>query len=351
MKKSWIIVLIAAGLVFSGIYQMASNKAAIAKELDARKRVEVVVPVTIAEIKKNPVSQSFTIDGVLSAKDQVTVLSETNGQTQAVYHDVGDVVDVGTQLAKVDAHVLNTQLEMARYSLANSERDLARFQNLLKANATTQQNVDKLLLSVESSRASVVALEKQVSNTVVRSPIRGVITARMIENGSVIGGGSPTFTIANLSEMTVKIGLTETEISRIKVGSEARVDVEALGKSFPGKVNTIGITADQSGRYAAELQLRGFKKGELRPDLSATVSFDIPAMDNLPVIPRKALVAGIKDPKIFVISNNKAMIRKITPALISGNSIVVAEGIQEGEKVVITGQMNLVDGTAVKVIR
>jgi membrane fusion protein, multidrug efflux system len=351
MKKSWIIILLVVAVIAGAFYRLSSNKSAMEAELAARKRTVLVVPVTVTEISRGSVARTFSVDGVLSAKDQVTILSETSGQVQAVYHDVGDFVQAGTPLALVDAHVLTTQLDMAKTSLANNERDLARFENLLKSGAASQQTVDNLKLAVESARSTVVSLEKQVANTTVKSPLRGNITARNVEKGSVLGGGSPTFTVADLSAMTMKVGLTESEVSGVRAGMAATVHVDALGKDFAATVTTVGVTADLSGRYNVEVQLKNFAKGELRPDLSGTVAFTLAALENKPVVPRKALVAGVKDPKVFVIKDNKAVLRPITPALINGSDIVVGAGLEEGDQVVLTGQMNLVDGTPVKVMQ
>jgi len=351
MKKSWIIIILTIAAIAGAFYRLSSNKASIEAELLARQRTVLVVPVTVLDIARGSVARTFQVDGVLSAKDQVTILSETNGQVQAVYHDVGDFVQPGTPLALVDAHVITTQLEMAKTSLANNERDLARFENLLKSGAASQQTVDNLKLAVESARSTVVSLEKQVANTTVKSPIRGTITARNIEKGSVLGGGSPTFTVADLASMSMKVGLTEAEVSGVKTGMAASVHVDALDKVFPGVITTVGVTADQSGRYSVEILLKDFAKGELRPDLSATANFTLPSLNDKPVVPRKALVAGVKDPKVYVVKGDTAYLRPITPLLINGNDIVVGKGLEEGDKVVLTGQMNLVDGTPVKVLK
>lgn len=350
MKKSWIVILLSVAVVFGAVYQLVSNKAELAEELAARKRTVLSVPVTVIPVEHSPVSRSFQVDGVLSAKDQITILSETNGQVQRLYREIGDAVEIGSVLAQADSHVLATQLEMAKTSLANNERDLARFENLLKSGAASQQTVDNLKLAVESARATVVSLEKQLANSTVKSPLRGTVTARYIEKGSVLGAGVPTYTVADLSAMLLTVGLTEKEMTGMHVGLSVDVKVDAIGKIFAGTVRTVGVSANQSGRYPVEVQLAGFSKGELRPDLSASAVFKMPALDNLPVIPRKALVAGLKDPKVYVVQGDKAMLRPITLALAAGGEVVVAQGLQKGEKVVVTGQFNLVDGTLVKVM-
>jgi len=351
MKKHHIVLVIVVLVIAGAIYQLVHNKSKMEAELAARKRITVEVPVTVQAISTSSVARTFSVNGVVNAKEQVTVMSQTSGQVERVYHDVGDWVKPGTPLAVVDNQVLTTQLEMAKTSLGNSERDLARFENLLKSGAASQQTVDNLRLSVESARSNVVALEKQMSNTTIKSPQYGTITKRTIEPGSVVGGGSPAFVVANLSTMVLQVGLTEKEVSGIKVGLSAAVSIDALGKEYPGVVSTVGVSANESGRYDVEVMLKNVKVGELRPDFTGTVSFSLSAVNNLPVIPRRALIAGIKNPKVFVINGNKASLRTIVPAMVTRGEIVVAKGLQEGDQVVLTGQFNLVDGTVVKVMK
>lgn len=350
MKKSWIIAVLALVVVAGAFYRLTSSKAAIEAELAARKRVVMSVPVTVVPAKETPVARTIRVEGVLSSDRLVRVLSETSGQVLQVYKDVGDAVQTGTSLALVDSKVIAAQLEMARVSLANNERDLERFQKLQAGGAASQQNVDNLRLAVESSRSNVVALEKQLANTVVKSPMSGVVTARSIEVGSVLGGGSATFTVADLGAMNITVGLTEKEVAQVRAGMAVDVYVPSLSKTYPGTVKSVGVVADLSGRYSVNVILKKYAKGELRPDLNASAEFALPSMEGMPVIPRRALVGGIRDPKVFVLEGDKARLRPIHVALATEGELVVSAGIADGDKVVVTGQINLVDGTQVQVM-
>jgi len=351
MKKSWI-ALIAIVVAVAGLFALMShNRSTRMAELAKRKNVVMEVPVKVFSVEQQSLNRKININGVLSAKRQVTVLAEAAGQIERIYKEVGDAVFQDTPLALVDATVIASQLETAKANLENSKRDLARFSTLAQSGAASQQTVDQLAVAVEAANANVIALQKQLRNTTIKSPQKGVVVKRMVEVGSVIGGGSPTFMVADLSDMLMKIGLTETEIVNVKLGMPAKIRVDALNKDFNAVINTIGIAADLSGRYSVDVLITDpAAKGILRPDLTGSVSFELPATNAI-VIPREALVAGIKDPKVYVVQEGKAVLRRIALGVVEGTNAVVQEGLSLGDNVVLTGHNNLFENAVVRVIQ
>jgi RND family efflux transporter MFP subunit len=352
MKKSLFALILIVAAVAGAFALLNHNKNTRMAELAKRKSAVMEVPVKVFPVEQQSLSRKIKINGVISAKRQVTVLAETAGQVKSIYKEVGDIVQPGSALAFVDASVIATQYETARASLLNNQRDLERFQKLAQSGAATQQAVDNLRLAVESANANVVALKKQVENTTVRSPQKGVVVKRMVEVGSVIGGGSPTFMVADLSDMIMKIGLTEMEIVHVKLGMPAKIRIDALSKDFNATIHTIGIAADLSGRYSVDVLITDpAAKGELRPDLAGSVSLELPSLENAVIIPREALVSGIKDPKVYVVEEGKAVLRRIVLGVVEGTSAVVQEGLVLGDHVVLTGHNNLFENAAVRILQ
>jgi len=354
MKKSLFALVIIVAAVVGAFAMLNHNRAARMETLAQRKGAVMEVPVKLHTVQTQNLERKIKINGVLSAKREVTVLAETAGQVKSIYREVGDQVQPGTILAYVDASVVATQLETARASLLNSQRDLERFQKLAQSGAATQQNVDNLRLAVEAANANVVALKKQVDNTTIKSPQKGVVVQRMVEVGSVVGGGAPTYKVADLSDMIMKIGLTEMEIVQIKQGMPATIRIDALGKDFKAVITNVGIAADMSGRYSVEVMIKdpAVEKGELRPDLAGSVSLDLPPMQNVLAIPRESLVNGVKDPKVYVVEEGKAKLKKIALELVEGSNAVIRDNLLAvGDRVVLTGHQNLYEGAAVRIMQ
>jgi len=353
MKKSWLALILIIAVIAGAFALLSYNKSKRMEELEKRSKATMEIPVMINEVGQQTLARSISINGVLQAKKQVVVLSETAGQIERLYREVGDQVWTGTPLALVDATIVSTQLETAQANLENSKRDLARFKNLAQSGAATQQTVDQLTLAVEAANTNVIALQKQQSNTTVKSPQKGVVVSRMVEVGSVIGGGSPTFKVADLSQMIMNVGLTEREVVQVEKGMPANIHIDALNRDFPAVINNIGIAADMSGRYSVEVLIKGdTKDSELRPDLSGTVSFDLPARENTIIISRNALVNGVKDPKVYLVGDSsKVASRKITISSVEGTNVVVHSGLSVGDRIVVTGHQNLYEDAVVRIIQ
>ncbi|MDR2581609.1 MAG: efflux RND transporter periplasmic adaptor subunit [Fibromonadaceae bacterium] len=352
MKKSLLALLLTSAVIAGAFALLNLNKSKRVAKIAERQNITMEVPVKLFSVEQQNLDRRIRINGVLSARRQVTILAETAGQVQRIYREVGETVWQGSPLALVDATIVSTQLETARASLENSKRDLARFQNLAQSGAATQQTVDNLRLAVEAANTNVIALQKQLTNTTVKSPQRGVVVRRMVEVGSVVGGGAPTFMVADLSEMIMKVGLTEMEIVHVKQGMPATVRIDALSRDFDAVIHTIGIAADMSGRYSIDVLITDpAAKGELRPDLSGNVSFDLPTLENALVIPREALVDGVKDPKVYVVENGKATMRRIVLGEVEGTNAIVQGGLSLGEHIVLTGHQNLYEDAAVRILQ
>ncbi|MCL2284394.1 MAG: efflux RND transporter periplasmic adaptor subunit [Fibromonadales bacterium] len=353
MKKSWFALILIIATVAGAFGLLNHNKNKKMDMLQKRSSTTMDVPVVINEVGQRNMARSISINGVLQAKKQVVVLSETAGQIERIYREAGDVVWQGSSLALVDATIISTQLATARANLENSKRDLARFKNLAQSGAATQQTVDQLTLAVEAANTNVVALQKQLSNTTVKSPQKGVVIARMVETGSVIGGGSPTFKIADLSQMIMNVGLTEREVVQVKLGQSATIHIDAMNRDFPAVISNVGVAADMSGRYNIEVLISGdIKDSGLRPDLSGSVSFDFPVTENAIVISRNALVSGVKDPKIYLVDDkNKAVLRKIAISSVEGTNVIVESGLSLGERIVVTGHQNLYENASVRILK
>lgn len=349
MRKSWAVAAGLALIAVGSVYRLASSKARIESELQARERLSVAIPVTVQIIGAGSVSRSFSADGVVGAEKEITVLSQASGQVQKTLVQIGQKVAPGTPLARIDDEVVESQLRMAKTSLANAKRDLARIENLQKTGASTQQSLDQMRLVVESAQASLVTLEKQKSDALVRSPMHGTVSARQAQDGAVLVAGNPVATISDLSTLVLRTSLTEQEITKVRPGMAVKTIFD--GTTIEAHVGTIGVSSDLSGRYLVELRLPSTSHRRVRLGSSGTAQFSAENSSGLPVIPRSSLVAGIKDPKVYVIEGNKALLRKVVVALASDDRVSIASGLKDGEQVVLTGQMNLSDGIDVKVIR
>jgi RND family efflux transporter MFP subunit len=154
--------------------------------------------------------------------------------------------------------------------------------------------------------------------------------------------------IVQTSKLYFQTYLTAEQISFIREGSVAEIQADVMN-SLPmkGIITLIDVKADPSKRYLVELLV--VNPGKLRPGMTGQVSFSNMASTKVLAIPRSCLVGSSRNASVYVIENGTAILRPIQVGLPSGNFIAVLDGISETDEIVLTGQINLVDGAPVNV--
>ncbi len=191
----------------------------------------------------------------------VEVKSKAGGEILEMLVDVGDEVQPGTLLARVDPRDVQNRfdqaeadLEVARASHENARAQFERNQQLLEAGVITQQEFESSNLQWANAQASLTRAqtnfelaELQLADVTIRAPLAGTILTRNVEEGSVIqsasgnvSGGTALFTMAELSSMRVRTLVDETDLGDLKAGMSASVTVEAFPeRTFRGAVEKI----------------------------------------------------------------------------------------------------------------
>jgi membrane fusion protein (multidrug efflux system) len=146
--------------------------------------------------------------------------------------------------------------------------------------------------------------------------------------------------------MLVKVD--EEDVSRVTPGME--VKIKSNGSQLSGVVVSVGKKADYALQYAVEIAIPENPDDQLKAGMVATA--ELLFVDELEgsLIPHSALVGSTKNPEVYIMESDKAILKSIKISHMSEDMIKVIEGINAGEKVIVAGQFNLNDGMAVKVI-
>ena len=165
--------------------------------------------------------------------------------------------------------------------------------------------------------------------------------------------GAPQATqIANvidISKLKVKVNIAEKDLSKLHVGDAAEVTTDLYPHTtFPGSVYTVSSKGDDGHTYPVEVLVNN-PKLQLKAGMFVSVTFKPKASVPALFVPREALIGSLQDAKLYVVNNNIAKLRPVTVAKQVGTNIEIADGLQEGEMVVIDGQNNLSDSVSVVV--
>ncbi len=348
MKKK-IITIITCLLIVVGIgVVLANNKAKIDKAARPVKENKVI-PVKAWEVKEDSFNTSFTINGSTVPAKEVKIASEVQGKLVGLYIDNGDVVRAGQVIASLDASVYSVQLASIDASIAKAKLDLSRYNTLIAMGGATPMQAESAQLQINSLQAEKKQLLEQIDHMRIRAPFNGKIENINVELGSFVTFGTVLSQLIDNSSLKINIYLSEHEAIKVKTGQQVTISSVVLAAPKTGRITMISDKADASGKFLAEITFSNNDKEKLKAGILADVHFTMEEIETGLSIPVSALLGSATDAKVYVVKDNKAELRSIKTGIVTATKVEVTEGLQAGEQVVTSGQLNLENGTNISI--
>ena len=304
-----------------------------------------VALVSVVAAARENVPQTSLYSSTVQAKVVNNIAPQGAGRIQKLNVEVGDFVAKGQVLAEMD----KVQLEQAQLKLRNDETELERVRTLLSQGGISQADFDQLELAFNVSKSSCRNIEE---NTILRSPVSGVITARNYDRGDMFTMGQPIYTVQQITPVKILVGISETDYTRVKKGDTVSITADALpGKEFSGTVNRLYPTMDPATHtFNVEVTVPNTRR-ELRPGMYARVTVNFGSTFNI-VLPDTAVLKmqGAGTRSVFVVDpEGKAERRVVTLGRHFDGKYEILSGLEEGEQVVVKGNSALKAGQAVQI--
>jgi membrane fusion protein (multidrug efflux system) len=319
------------------------------------------VPVEVSLPKVGDMVAVYTGTAAITADNQAYVMPKVRGEIREVLVQEGDRVRAGQVLARLDGDQLRLEVAQAEANLRKLERDYQRTLELQKRGLVSSTAFDNLKYELDAARATYELAALQLSYTSVRSPIDGVVTARMdaVKVGNTVtpvGGviesaDSAMFVVTDFRSLVLEISVPEGQLSRLAVGQSAEISVDAVpGKLFPGRISLITPRVDfATATFPVKVEIED-PDGLLRPGMFARIGIVYDRREGAVQIPRSALVDGDGPPSVFVVEDGKAVERPLQLGLSNGGFVEVLSGVGRDDRVVVVGQGALKTGTVVRVV-
>lgn len=307
------------------------------------------VNVSIEKIEPTSLKDELQLAGRLEPWVEVDVSTELGGTVQEVRFEKGRRVDKGQVLARVGTDLLEASLEEARAELVASEANYNKTKELFDRQAVPRQELVSATSSYKRAEARVTVARLRVERSILTAPVAGVAVTREVEPGEVVTPGSRVTVIHQVSKLKATAGIPENDISYFKVGGEAKLEIDAYrGREFQGRIHFLGPAATEQNRsFPVEIEIDN-RAGKLRPGMIARVFLVRRVYDDAIVVPRDAVLERDKGNVVFVFDGERARQRLVTTGPSEAGRIVVLEGLASGEKLIVSGHRNLVDGQRVR---
>lgn len=214
----------------------------------------------------------------------------------------------------------------------------------------TAETFKILQAQMDQARAQMELAQANFDNSVITSPIAGIIGARNIDPGEIATSASPALTIIDIDTVQVEANITEEQVNKLYVGEEVQIHVNAAdSKEFTGKIKTIAPMANsQNKMYPIKVVIPNANH-TLKPGMFAEVALPVEKKQNVLLVPREAITEVSGDKGVYIVdSQGKAEFKKADVGVSDGTKIEILSGIDSGATVITSGQLNLQNGTKVK---
>ncbi|KAF1030508.1 MAG: Multidrug resistance protein MdtA [Pseudomonas sp.] len=330
-------------------------------------------PVAVAPVVLQDVPVYIDALGTVTPTRSVTVVTQVDGILSSVEFKEGQRVSKGQVIARIDDRALKAQLAVAKGNLAhdqavlaNAQRDLARYRDLIKAGSTSQQTFDtqaslvqQQLGTVAADQGTVQNLEVQVGYCTITSPVDGVVGLRQVDPGNYVTTASTTgiAVITQMDPATVVFAVPEDDLGAINQAmSRGPVTVLAYDRNKKALLATGTLLAldNQVDTTTGTIKVKAeFKDAgnALFPNQFVNARLKADTLAQIAVVPTRAIQHGSKGDFVFVVNGNKVSLRNIKAGASTGDvSSVLDNGVKVGEQVVTEGADKLDDGSTVKVV-
>lgn len=266
------------------------------------------------------------------------------------------------------------QLEQAEQAVTEIEKSnqsqIAQTeQSISELESTSKTQIEQLELgiaelesgtSTQLNQAQVSYRQAQISynqaldalnNTVITSPIDGVISSVNIEVGEFASNAQPSVIVVGVGTVTANINVTENVINKIKNGQEVLVDIPSASmEGVKGKINNISPVADAKTKlFAVKIYLDN-KDNKIKPGMFAKVNLDTDKKENVLAVKNEAVLQVNDKYLAYIVLNGKAVEKKVKIGLDTGEYVEILSGLKEGDQVIVKGQEYVENNTKVKVV-
>lgn len=342
---------ILAGVLFLISWVLSNNKKNNDEKTALAAQKSDAIAVKLYTVSTKSLDLNFNVNGNFQPYREMDYASENAGRVTKILVREGSYVHPGQTLAIINSDILSIDLESAQAALNSALRDQQRFENAYKTGGVTQQQLDQVRLQVDNARARVDQAKIRTQDANVKSSISGVVNKKYIEPGAYVNAGTRMFELVDISKLKLVVNVNEQQVTRLREGDKANISASVYpDKSFTGKITFIGNKADGALNFPVEIEVEN-KQNTLKAGMYGTAFFSFNQDKPSVVIPRAAFAGSVSSNEVFVVKDNIATIRKVTSGEIVGDQVEILNGLDSGEQVVISGQINLDNGSKVTAIQ
>lgn len=309
--------------------------------------------------------QTLEAYGVVEPAEDVAITLDFSAPVTALHFEEGQRVEQGQLLIELDSRKRDLRLAQAataveemQAGLEEARRELERRRDLASSGAVSREILDRSEIDLrrataryEDALAAYRLADRERTESQILSPVSGIVDRKAVEPGETVMPGQLLGSVQVVDRVRVRVYVSERVVNDLRVGTGAEVRSAGVpGRTFRAIIEAVGINADpQTGNFPVKLTQPN-EDGLLRPGMTARVRLQGLTHADTLLIPDNALVDRRQRRVVYVVRDGKAV--EVEPLLRAsvGEEVPVLGGLEAGDRLVVTGMEQLVDGSLVDVI-
>lgn len=343
-KKGWLIVIVvlvlAAAVYFGrGMFQGGEQQ----------QQGGFGVPVETLTVAPRALDMTIDSVGTLVANESVTLRPEVAGRITEIGFTEGQPIEKGQKLFQIDDRMARAELKQAESNLKLARLNYDRFRKLSSTGAATKLRYDEAQAELGVNQANADLARTKVDYSRITAPFDGVVGLRNVSPGDYVNVGQDLANFVSYDPMKVNFTIPETQMSKLQVGQEIDITVEAVpGETFRGKVYALDPQLDVGGRAVALRATIPNQDNKLKPGFFARVQLILERNENAIVVPENAIVPQGNQKYVYVVqADDTVQLVPVTLGQRLQGEVEVVEGVKAGDVIVTSGQIKLGPGAKI----
>ncbi len=323
-------------------------------ELEPRKEKAPLL-ITTQTLEAADFNRMTEVQASVKSENQVYVSSETGGRLLSVSVKEGQYLKRGQLVARVDLQALQDQKAELQTSMSLAKDIYDRQKRLWDQNIGSEIQFLQAKNNYERLQKSLATLDTQLRKANIYAPISGVVDMEFLKAGELAAPGAPIVQMFNPNQLKIAADIPETYLGKIKRGDKVTINIPALNEEINKNITLLGRTIDPSNRtFKVEVSTNSMN-GKLKPNLLAELKFNDYSKKNAIKVPLEIVqqeVSGKKFVYTVIEKEGKEIATKSyveTGESYDGN-IIIEEGLEAGEQVIIDGARSISNGDPIKIM-
>jgi membrane fusion protein (multidrug efflux system) len=362
-------MLIMLGVVLAVVLALAAYKGfSIYQQIQMFSAPQPAISVSAAVAREQAWQSRLPAIGTLKAYQGVDLTAEVLGTVKEVLFQSGEKVSLGQPLLQLDSEVERAILATAEAVRALARVEYQRGQDLIKRQAISKSEFDRLNAELLKAEASVTQLKAELDKKRILAPFAGTIGIRQVDTGDYLSPGTSFATLQDLSRLYVDFFLPEQDYPKLAIGQRVRLSVAAYpGEVFSGEISALNPKVEETTRNVQVRAMLPNPDNKLLPGMFANLEVLLPGEQPQVLVPETAITYTLygnsvyvigeqKDDKGTVVKDDKGQVRLVVERRFvetgerRDGQVLVLKGLKAGEQVVTAGQLKLDNGAHVAIV-